>query len=209
MDIKGFHDLVRRAKAGDRKAMDEVLERLTPQLTKMARPYADPARRVGSTQDLLQDSCLRAWLKLDSFEGGSGDEETFAMFRAWIGQIVKRLGINAERDRKRQRRMPDKGFIPLGAPLPGQATSDGGVVDPLAREGTPSEYARADERAEKIQAALEKVEDETGASIVRQRFFEGRTLREIAERLDMDVGRVRERYRTVMRSLERDLGAWL
>jgi RNA polymerase sigma factor (sigma-70 family) len=189
--------------------MDEVLNRLTPQLTKMARPYADPTRRVGSTQDLLQESCLRAWLKLDGFEGGSGDEETFAMFQAWIGQIVKRLGINAERDRKRQRRMPAQGFIPLGSPLPGQSTSDGGVVDPLAREGTPSEYARADERAERIQAALAKVDDVTGASIVRQRFFEGRSLREIAERLDMEVGRVRERYRTVMRTLESDLDGWL
>ena len=207
IDIEGFHALVRQAQAGDRQAMDRVLSLLQPYIHKLARPYADPTRRVGSTADLLQESCLRAWQKLEGFQGGENDEETFAMFQSWIGQIVRRLGINAERDRKRLRRSPgpDKKLIPLGAPMPGQSTSDGGVVDPLARELTPSAYARCDERAEKIHAVLDALDDEVGAEVVRLRFFEGFSLQEISVRLDMTYDRVRDRYRSAMRKLEKHL----
>lgn len=91
----GFQDLVRRAQDGDRAAMDRVLEILRPQLEPMARPYADPGRPVESTADLLQEACLRAWRKIDLFRQGEDDEETFRLFRAWIGQIVRRLSFTA------------------------------------------------------------------------------------------------------------------
>ena len=207
MEIDGFHELVRSAQEGDREAMDGVLQKLRPLLEKLSRQYADPTRRVGSTADLLQESCLRAWQKLDGFQGGQDDDETCAMFQSWIGQIVRRLGINAERDRKRLRRSPgnDKKLIPLGAPLPGQGTSDGGVVDPLARDLTPSAYARVDERAERIRAALDRLPDDAGVQIVRMRFFEGLSLQDISGRLDLGYDKVRDRYRSAMRRLEKDL----
>ena len=207
IEIQGFNEILRKAQAGDRQAMDRVLTMLEPYLRKLSRPYADPTRRVGSTADLLQESCLRAWQKLEGFHGGEDDEETFAMFQSWIGQIVRRLGINAERDRKRLRRNPgpDKKVLPLGVPMPGQSSSDGGVVDPLARELTPSAYAREGERDEKIHEVLDQLEDSVGSEIVRLRFFQGMSLQEIAKKLDLTYDRVRDRYRSAMRKLERDL----
>ena len=95
METQGFEELVRRAQAGDREAMDRVLEMLRPYLSRIAGPYVNPLRPVDSTADLLQESCLRAWHKIGSFQGGKGDEHTFEMFRSWIGQIVRRLGKDA------------------------------------------------------------------------------------------------------------------
>ena len=151
----GFHDLVRRAQAGDKEAMDKVLVILQPYLAKMARPYADPSRPAESTSDLLQESCLRAWQKLGSFDGGENDEETFAMFRGWIAQIVKRLGLNAQRDHKRQKRSPPKKIVPIREGGAGPSTAKGAKIDPTDPGPTPSADARADEVSEKIRSALE------------------------------------------------------
>jgi DNA-directed RNA polymerase specialized sigma24 family protein len=45
-----------------------------------------------------------------------------------------------------------------------------------------------------------------GVTIVRLHFFDGLSLREIAERLDLSYDQVRHRYQTTLRSLEQELG---
>lgn len=205
MEREGFDHLVREAQRGDRAAMDEVLEVLRPHLEHLARPFADPARPAESTSDLLQETCLRAWQRLDGFEGGKNDEETFAMFRSWIGQIVHRLGLNAQRDRGRQRRSPPQRILPLGPSRAGNETREDGGIEATAPEPTPSAYARADERSIKIQEALDDLPDAVNASIVRMRFFDAMTIPEISERLGLGYEQVRERYRSTLRRLERHL----
>ena len=148
-----------------RLLMDRVLEDLRPCLEPIARPYADPGRPVESTADLLQESCLRAWQKIQSFHGGENDDETFAMFRSWIGQIVRRIGLTAQRDRQRLRRSPPEKVLRL-TPWDASDTGDTGRrVDPISRDPTPSANARTDERIQRVQAALERVSDETNATI--------------------------------------------
>lgn len=208
-DTSGFDELVRRAQAGDREAMDEVLAILRPQIEPLARRYADPARPVGSTGDLLQDSCLRAWTKLGTFRGGGNDEETFAMFRAWMGQIVRRLGMKAERDRHVKRRSPSKPVVRLSPKRPGASTSAGGGIDAPGREPRPSSYVRLDERTRRVEEALQRLSDDTDVEIVRMHFFDELSLPQIAERLEIDFKEVRRRYRAAMRILEHDLREWL
>ena len=187
--------------------MDELLDLLHPYLEHLARPYADPSRPAESTSDLLQESCLRAWQKIDSFEGGMNDEETFAMFRSWVGKLVKHLGLNAHRKRKRQRRSPPNKILPLGSPNPDETSSSGpgAKLDPKSPVGTPSEYARKDEQVLKIQEALQNLPDQEAAAIVRMRFFDGMTLIAISEKLGIGYEQVKDRYRSTMRQLERDL----
>lgn len=204
MDSEGFHELVQQARAGDRKAMDRVLDTLRPHLDQMAHAYSDPSRPVESTADLVQKSCLRAWRNLGSFEGGKDDEETFAMFRAWIGRIVRNLGLNARRDYQAQRRRPDMPILAVGAKKPGQST--GGGLDPPAPDPTPSAQVRTSERARQVREALAGLSDQTTAEIVRMHFFESLTLKEIAERIGMTHNQVRDRYRAGMRRLEEFLG---
>ena len=209
MEAVGFHNLVRQAQDGDRQAMDEVLVALRPQLERLARPYADPSRPAESTSDLLQESCLRAWQKMDTFEGGHDDGETFAMFRAWIGQIVRRLGVKAQRARTTKRRSPPKKILRLGPSSDGRGTTTSGGLDPAAPGPSPSAYARSDELESKIRAALEEEPDRTAATIVELRFFQEMRISEIAERLGMGYDKVRDCYRAAMQRLVRDLKGWL
>ena len=209
MESAGFHDLVRQAQEGDRGAMDRVLEILQPHLERLARPYADPARPAESTSDLMQESCLRAWLRLGTFQGSDNDEETFAMFRGWIGQIVRRLGVGAQRARNSQRRAPPKKIVSLDAPKGGKTTTSGGALDAPAPGRSPSSYLRFDEATERVREALDQLPGEIEASIVRLYFFDGLNLAQIAERLDLSYDQVRDRYWASMERLERDLKGWL
>lgn len=209
MVSKGFHDLVRRAQAGDRRAMDQVLETLRPHLERLAHAYANPARPVESTSDLVQKSCLRAWQGMEDFEGGKDDEQTFGMFRAWIGRIVRNLGLNSQRDLQAERRRPAKKILAVGAKKQGQTTRHGGGLDPPAPDPTPSAQVRGIERAQQVRDALAGLSDQMAAGIVRMHFFEGLPLREIAERLGLTHNQVRDRYRASMRRLEEYLGGTL
>ena len=209
MAADGFQALVRRARNGDRAAMDEVLETIRPHLEPLARPFVDPARPAASTSDLLQESCLRAWQKLDTFRGGTNDDETFAMFRAWIGQIVRRLGRNAIRDRNGSRRSPPNKLLRLTPRRPGATTSSGRGMDLPANDPSPSAHARQGEMSQRVRAALSEVPDEIGAAIVRMYYLEGHALPEIGTRLGLEYADVRVRYRTTMRRLERILETWV
>ncbi|MCZ6690191.1 MAG: RNA polymerase sigma factor [Planctomycetota bacterium] len=208
MDSPGFHDLVEQARAGDRKAMDQVLEMLRPHLKPLARLYANPLRPAESTADLLQESCLRAWQKLDKFESGHNDEETFAMFRGWIGQIVRRLGMNARRDRDRQKRSPPEKILPLDAKPAGGITTGVGL-EALAPDATPSAYARGNELSQRIEEVLDGLPDKTDTAIARLYFFEELNLSQISKRLGLGYDHVRDHYHAVVRRLERDLKQWI
>ena len=200
----GFQDLVQQAQQGDRAAMDEVLAVIQPQLEPLARPFVDPARPAESTSDLLQESCLRAWNKIDSFDGGEDDEQTFRMFRAWIGQIVKRLGLTAKRDRERQKRQAP-GKVGRIDPNPTTLSGDGHGVDPLSTEPSPSAIVSGSEREDIVNEVLERVADDVDAQFIRLRYLDGLALSEIATRLDLTFDQARHRYRTLMARLEQEL----
>ena len=207
MQSVGFHDLVRQAQGGDRGAMDQVLAILRPHLERLARPYADPARPAASTSDLLQESCLRAWEKIGAFEGGQHDEETFAKFQAWIGRIVRNLGLNLRRDQDAEKRNPPGDLVHLDRPGPAVSTT-GAAADPPARGAGPSTLAHAGDLAEKVRASLDEMSDQTSAAVVRMHYFEEMTFPEIAAKLGLRYDQVRERYRATMRRLEQALKAW-
>lgn len=205
MDSDGFHDLVQRARGGDRRAMDATLERMRPLLEPLARRYADGARPVESTADLIQESCLRAWNRIETFEGADNDEETFAMFRVWIGNIVRRLGMDAKRNHRRKKRSPDQAILRLGAGTAEDTASPEGRIDPPARGPSPSSLVRTDEEVARVRAALERIQDETNAAIVRLHFLEGLNLAEVGTRLGMAKETVRRRFWATMSELRGEL----
>ncbi len=191
--------------------MDQVLGIMRPHLESLARMYSDPRRASESANDLLQESCVRAWQKIDTFVGANNDEETFAMFRVWMGQIVRRLGMNSARDGAAGGRIPPDKMKRLGT-AGGNSTGGGGrgagQAIPAATK-TPSAHVSAAEMARQIREALDALDDETAAGIVRMRYFDGLTIPQIAEKIEMTPVRVRERYRSAMRVLKRSLGEWL
>jgi RNA polymerase sigma factor (sigma-70 family) len=193
-DVPGFHDLLIRARSGDRAATDELLARIRPWLEQLARNHSGPQRPDGSTSDLVQEAWLRAWQKLDQFQGAADEAQALAMFRVWLARIVSRLGLNAVRDQRAKQRTPPGKLLHLDG-RGGTASGDSAaVLDPSAGELTPSANAQADEQARRVQEALARLSDPLDRYIIRLRFFEGISLRQIAERLGSNHETVRQRY---------------
>ena len=186
--------------------MDEVLETLRPHLARLARPYADAAHPAESTSDLLQESCLRAWRKIGTFEGGENDEHTFNMFRVWMGQILQRIAVSAHRSRQRQRRSPPGKLISMSRASPGNSGTTHADLSIPAPRNNPSSIVRADERTIRVREALAKVEDATDAAILRGRLLDGKSHNELAGELDLTYDQVRERWRSCLRRLRKELG---
>jgi RNA polymerase sigma-70 factor (TIGR02960 family) len=85
-------DTLRRARAGDENAFQELVEPYRREL--QLHCY----RILGSLQDAedqLQETLLAAWRGLDGFEGR-------ASFRAWLYRIATNRCLNALRDRRRR-----------------------------------------------------------------------------------------------------------
>ncbi len=205
----GFQGLVDRARDGDRKAMDLVLERLRPYLVQLARRYADRGRPDESTSDLLQESCLRAWQKMPTFAGGNDDAETFAMFRAWISQIVRRRGIQSRRARSAKGRIPQDKIVRLKSPSSGVTTTRSAGNEPPAKGASPSTNARTRELSDRLRELLRKLADRQAATIVEMRFFDEFTIAEIARKLDLGYDQVRDQYRGTMQRLTWEIKGWL
>jgi len=186
--------------------MDLLLEEFQAILEKAARTYTDPAQAAESASDLVQESKLRAWQRVGQFRGSGDEAQLRAMFGAWLGQIARTVGINAREARNaRKRRAPNAVHVRIG----GGGSSTHAGFDPASSDPTPSAEAKLDERASLIQAALSKLPSAEGREVLRLCFFEGLTLRQVAERLALTYSQVRERYHAAMRLLERDLKDFL
>ena len=203
----GFQVLVRAAQEGSREAMDGVLKILEPYIEPLARLYANPLKPEESTADLLQASCLRAWNHLGSFRAGENDDDTFAMFRAWLSTIVRRLGLNARRDQRRQKRHPAGGLLSLDQAA-GTDSSNGPGVDVASRHTTPSGKLSQAELKEQVERVLAEMSDEVDRRIIRLYFFRQMSLMEISRELSMSYREVRRRYLRAVKVLERRLSEW-
>jgi RNA polymerase sigma-70 factor, ECF subfamily len=205
MEAHGFRDLVRQAQTGDQRALDRLLSVVRPYLERLAQRYADPARPSESVSDLVQEAWVRAWRKLGQFRGAADDEQTRATFLAWAGRLLDRLSRNRRRDSDRRRRRPEQPLMSLDAAVPGGSTYAGKAAEPAADQPTPSANVRAGERARLVREALAELADEKDREIVRLCFFEGLSLRQVADRLQFSYDAVRQRFHGSLRRLERRL----
>lgn len=186
--------------------MEELLEVARPYLAQVARTCARPARGSQSVSDLVQEAEVRVWQKLDQFCGGKNDAESLAMFRSWLAQIVRRVGLNLERKRGAQRRRPAAGrLLRQGGPLSGGRESGSGAAELAGSGSTPIDQAIRKEEALRLHAAMERLLDETARAVVRLHAFEGLSLRKVAQRLELSYDEVRDRYRSSLRRLEEEM----
>lgn len=201
--VPGFHDLLARAHNGDRTAIDELMARIRPWIEQMARQAIPHQRPDGSASDLVQEALLRAWQKLDQFQGAADEGQSVAMFRAWLGRIVARLGLNAVRDASAQQRKPPGKLFSFNGT---HAASDSlPILDPSAGEPTPSANVRAEEQTRLVREAMARLTDPFDREIIRLRFFEGLSLRQIAHRLECNHETVRQRFHALLGRMQQDL----
>ena len=80
-----------------------------------------------------------------------------------------------------------------------------GGVDPAASGSSPSAGARRKEEAAAVRAALARLSDAEEREVVRLRFFESLSFREVAARLGLTYDQVRERFHVGMQRLEKEM----
>jgi RNA polymerase sigma-70 factor (ECF subfamily) len=153
--------LLERVRAGDTAALNRLLDRYLPRLSRWASGRLPRwARDVSDTDDLVQDTLIRSVANLDHFEA-RGEGALQAYLR---GAVMNRI-----RDEiRRRRRTPNKG--PLDAALPAAGQS-------------PLETAIGAEPLAKYDRALERLEAETREAVIA-RIEMGCSYAEIAELLD-------------------------
>jgi RNA polymerase sigma-70 factor (ECF subfamily) len=85
--------LVDRAKAGDRAAFEELYRRYRGRILALALHLCG---NESEAEDITQEVFIKAYQKLDSFEGRSH-------FFTWVYRMAVNRSLNARRDKKRRR----------------------------------------------------------------------------------------------------------
>lgn len=86
-------ELVARAKAGDRAAFGELVRRYRQRIVALALHLSGSNTEA---EDITQEVFLKAFLKLDAFQGRSH-------FFTWVYRMAINRSLNARRDRNRRR----------------------------------------------------------------------------------------------------------
>lgn len=162
--------LVEACRAGRTEAFGRLVMRYKDRLN------ATLVRLTGSVedaQDLVQDAFLRAYQKLDRFQGSSS-------FYTWVYRIAINLALSERRKRKPPVRLSDvPTFDPAEAPDDHERSSPSAHVERLEREAL-------------VQKALLELAPEFRAVVVLKD-LEGMRYDEIATTLNIPVGTVRSR----------------
>ncbi len=167
------NSLIAACRAGRTEAFGVLVQRYQDRL------YPTVLRLTGGAEDaldLLQDAFLRAFEKLDKFQGESS-------FYTWVYRIAVNLALSGRRRRRTTLR--------LGV---GGGGTRGEAFDP-PDDPTRSDPTHPLERAERddlIQAALDSLADDHRAVVVMKE-FDGLRYEEIASILGVPVGTVRSR----------------
>lgn len=166
-------DLIRRCRAGDRRALHKLFDR------ERSRVHRVLYRVVGSNahmDDLLQDTFLEVFRSLPSFRGESS-------LRTWIDRCAVRVAYAHFRRKARSPGLEPVQDVSSGAP-------------------SPEERSSRREAVRRLYAELDKLEPRQRVAFTLFA-FEGRSLREIADIMDstLTTAKLRTwRARRILRS---------
>ncbi|MEM7349411.1 MAG: ECF-type sigma factor [Acidobacteriota bacterium] len=173
---------------GDLEARSELIEHLYPQLRRLVGHHL----RRGSADPLLQTTELmhELYLALDEQQRCQWQDRNH--FFAIAGRLLRRVIVDHERHRLRDKRGGGRVHLPLEEALGVASTAGGAGIDVLALN-------RALTRLETI--------DPQAARIVDLRYFGGLSHDETAEALGIGRATVARRWRFARAWLRRQLGA--
>jgi RNA polymerase sigma-70 factor (ECF subfamily) len=165
-------DLIARARAGDGEAAGLLLEKYRPYLRILAQRQLDHnlAARLDAS-DLVQQTCLSVLGRLPQFDGR--DE---AQFIAWLRTVHENNIRDAVREHLRTAKRA------AGREVSVEADDLAGQL----RASSPSQRVLVGESAAELAAALLELPPDQREA-VRLRYLEGRSLTEIAERMERSV----------------------
>jgi RNA polymerase sigma-70 factor (ECF subfamily) len=185
VSVESTLDLVERAKAGDRSAIELLMARYLPRLHRWARGRLPSwARDLADTQDLVQETLIKAFKHLERFEvRGEG------AFHAYLRQAL----VNRIRDEiRRVNRRPEA--TDLSPDLPDEGASA-------------LEQAIGRDALERYELALKRLRPEDREAIIG-RVELGLSNQELAEMLDKPTANAaRMAVERALFRLAREMGA--
>jgi len=172
-------ELFRRARAGDARALEDLLARYSDRLLARVRlMMGEEARAQAESSDFLQQTLLEVVRDLDFDK--LNDERAFLR---WSTAIAR----NRIRDAVRKRR--EASFGALSRSLSGEL--------PRGRQDDPAGLAARNEQAHRLAEAIEELEPRLRRAI-ELRDFEGQTLAEVGLALGCDEEHARWLHRKAL-----------
>jgi len=173
--------LVESARAGDTEAFGRLVKRHSPRVFQVAFRIT---RNEAVADDVVQEACLRAFRKLDRFDGR-------AAFGTWLYRIAVNCAMDAMRKHSRSRETGELDTVGEQRPAP---SADPG----------PQRLAMSGEIAGQIERVLDHLSPMERTAFVLKH-FEGRPLAEIAEIMDTRVNAVKHAIFRAVQKLRTEL----
>jgi RNA polymerase sigma-70 factor, ECF subfamily len=180
--------LIRRARAGDRQALDDLVRR---HYRNVFNPASRLAHNYDDAQDIVTEAFIRVHNALPSFRGD-------ANFTTWLYRIVKNVFL----DERKKRRVRSHSSLEEMVDLEDSSVARQ-VEDP--RPG-PECAAERQERADVVQRAVMSL-PETQRLMIGLYHFQHLSYEEIAEIIDLPIGTVKSRLNRARLALKNKLSA--
>jgi RNA polymerase sigma-70 factor (ECF subfamily) len=161
----GDDDAVARVRAGDQEGFRTLVERHSRSLFRLA--YRMTGNELDA-EDVVQESFLRAYRRLDQFEAR-------ANFGTWLYRIAANCALDLLRTRRRRER--DEQPLLEGA--------EGEGARPPAPDPAPDRLAMSAEVRRRVRAAMSRMSTKERSAFVL-RHFEGMSIAEIGRTLELD-----------------------
>jgi RNA polymerase sigma-70 factor (ECF subfamily) len=180
-------ELIARARQKDFSAFEALLERYEDKVFRLAYRFV---RNESDAKEILQDTFLSVWRKLDTFKGDS-------QFSSWVYRVAANTALMRLRSQRRHPEISTEdlppGFLDGFRP----ATGGGEALAHLPSPGEnwakrPDEQLQSDELRRHIQAAVEAL-PELYRTVFLIRDVEGLSTEETAEVLGISVPTVKTR----------------
>ena len=164
-------DLIRQARAGDRSALGELLDRYRGYLKGVAEREL-PARLEARADDsdIVQQTCLSVYRNFHQFAGAEEAE-----FVAWLQQVLQ----NNIQEFIRNHTQIQKRAVQRERRLEATDESTGGGFQPVSPDPSPSQQASRGEEELRLRRNLARLPPEQQEA-VRLRHLEGKSLADIA-----------------------------
>jgi RNA polymerase sigma-70 factor (ECF subfamily) len=175
-------DLVERARAGDTDAFRELVDRHSRTMFKTAFRLTG---NEADADDLVQEALLRAYRKLDKFDGRS-------QFGTWLYRITVNCGMDLMRKKSRRQ---------ARAAMDERVILDSVVAD----DPRPDRLALSGEIGRAVESVLRTLSPMERAAFVL-RHFEGRSIAEIGELLGVRSGATKHAVFRAVKKLRAELG---
>lgn len=178
-------ELVDRARAGDQSAFEQLV------VEHQNKVYSLAFRMVNHREeaaDLAQESFLKAWQALPTFQGESS-------FGTWIYRLTTNLCIDYIRRQKRRQEIQ---------PVASLDDPDSGLGEPADWKQDPQHHVERKELRRALNRALQELPDHQRQILV-MRELSGLSYQEIVQALDLDLGTVKSRIARARKNLQKIL----